>query len=63
MTGLLLVGHEKMPHGFGLRTRDDNDTDDGAGNCGSPASQARITGKDWKLAKPQTLFFPEIWYP
>ena len=31
--GLLLVGHEKVPHGFGLRTGDNGgDTADGAGN-------------------------------
>ena len=30
MKGLLLVGQEKVPHGFGLRTRDPGDTADGA---------------------------------
>ena len=30
--GLLLVGHEKVPCGFGLRTGDPSDTADGAGN-------------------------------
>ena len=29
---LLLVGHEKVPCGFGLRTGDPGDTADGAGN-------------------------------
>ena len=30
--GLLLVGHEKVKWGFGLRTGDPGDTADGAGN-------------------------------
>ena len=35
---LLLVGHEKVPCGFGLRTRDrGSHTTDGAGDCGRPA--------------------------
>ena len=38
--GLLLVGHEKVQCGFGLRTGDTGDTADGAGNRGRPASQA-----------------------
>ena len=61
--GLLLVGHEKVPHGFGL-TGDPGDTADGAGNCGKPASQTRITGKNQGLPEPWTsISFPEIWYP
>ena len=36
--GVLLVGQEKVPHGFGLRTGDPGDTEDGAGNLGRPAS-------------------------
>ena len=37
--GLWLVGQEKMPRGFGLRTGDLGDTADGAGNRGGlPAS-------------------------
>ena len=37
--GLLLVGHEKVPRGFGLTTGDHSgDTADGAGNRGRPAS-------------------------
>ena len=44
--GLLLVGHEKVPRGFGLRTGDPGDTADGAGNRGRPASPAWITGKN-----------------
>ena len=34
--GLLLVGHEKVPCDFGLRTRDPSDTADGAGNQERP---------------------------
>ena len=30
--GLLLVGHEKVPHGFGLTGDRGSDTADGAGN-------------------------------
>ena len=33
--GFSLVGHEKVPCGFGLRT---GDTDDSVGNRGSPPS-------------------------
>ena len=36
--GLLLVGHEEVPCGFGLRTGDRGDTADGAGNRGRPVS-------------------------
>ena len=43
--GLLLVGHEKVPCGFRLRTGDPGDTADGAGNHGRPASRAQIIGK------------------
>ena len=38
MKGLLLVGHEEVPRGFGVRTGDRSDTVDGAGNHGRPAS-------------------------
>ena len=34
--GLLLAGHEEVPHGFGLRTGDLGDTAVGAGNHGRP---------------------------
>ena len=62
--GLLLVGHKKVPHGFGLRTGDPGDTADGSGNCGRPASQAQITEKDQGLPEPQTsISFPEMQYP
>ena len=37
--GLLLVGCEKVPHGFGLRTGDHGgNTAEGSGNHGGPAS-------------------------
>ena len=36
--GLLLVGHKKVPRGFGLRAVDPGDTADGARNRGRPAS-------------------------
>ena len=32
MKGLLLVGHEKVPCGFGVRTGDPSNTAGGAGN-------------------------------
>ena len=35
---LMPVGHKKVPCGFGLRTGDPCDTDDGAGNRGRPTS-------------------------
>ena len=48
--GLLLVGHKKVPHGFGLNGDRGSDTADGARNRGLP--------------KPGTsTSFPEIWYP
>ena len=63
--GLLLVGHERVQCGFGLRTGDPSDTADGAENRGRPAPQARVTGENsGKLPEPQTsISFPEIWYP
>ena len=69
--GLLLVGQEKVPRGFGLRTGDhSSDTADGAGTRGRPANGAQITGKKWRWGqrqgppKPQTsISFPEIRYP
>ena len=63
MKGLLLVSHEKVPCGLGLRTGDPRDTADGAGNRGRPASQAQITGKNQGLPEPQTsISFLEIQY-
>ena len=62
--GLLQVGHEKVPCGFGLRTGDPGDTADGAGNRGSSASRAEVTGKSQGLPEPRTsISFPEIQYP
>ena len=37
--GLLLLGPEKVPHGFGLRTADPGVTADGAGNLGAGGCQ------------------------
>ena len=50
MKGLLQVGHEKVPHGFGL-----------TGDCGgNTADGARTEG----LPEPRTsTSFPEIQYP
>ena len=62
--GFLLVGHEKVPCDFGLRTRDPSDTADGAGNQERPVRWARITRKNQGLPEPQTsIYFPEIQYP
>ena len=64
MKGLSLVGHEKVPRGFGLRTGDPGDTADGVGNRGRPANQARITEENRGLPEPWTsISFPEIQYP
>ena len=46
--GLLLVGHEKVPHGFGLTGDCGGNTADGAGTEGLP--------------EPWTSTFPEIQY-
>ena len=54
--GLSLVGREKVPNGFGLRTGDRDDTADGAGNCRNPAHRARIT-ENGELAEPQTSIY------
>ena len=51
--GLLLVGEEKVPHGFGLRTEDlcdSGSTADGAGTEGLPEPRTSTS-------------FPEIQYP
>ena len=48
--GLLLVGHEKVPHGFGLTGDQGGDTIDGAGTEGPP--------EPWTSTS-----FPEILYP
>ena len=63
--GLLLVSHEKVPCGFGLRTGDCGGyTADGAGNRARTASWVQITRKNQQLPEPQTsIYFPEIRYP
>ena len=43
--GLSLVGHDEVPHGFGLRTRDHSVTADGAGDFGRPA---QLSMDDWE---------------
>ena len=48
--GHLLVGHEKVPHGFGLTGDCGSNTVDGAGTKGLPDPQTSTS-------------FPEIWYP
>ena len=48
--GLLLVGHEKVPHGFGLTGDCSSDTVDGARTKGLP--------EPWTSTS-----FPEIQYP
>ena len=61
--GLSLVGQEKVPHGFRLRTGDPSDTADGAGNRGRPTSRAQITGKNRGPLEAQTsISFPETRY-
>ena len=57
LKGLLLVGHEKVPRGFGLSTGDFSDTADGAGNRRRPARRAWITGNNGELAQPWTSIF------
>ena len=55
--GLLLVGHEKVPQGFGLRTGDrGGDTADGAENQGKPASQAWLLGRTGDYLSHRLLF-------
>ena len=48
--GLLLLGHEKVPHGFGLTGDLGSDTADGAGTEGLPEPQTSTS-------------FSEIHYP
>ena len=55
--GLLLVGHEKVPHGFGLRTGGRRNTADGTGNCGRPANGAQITGKNQESSRAMDFYF------
>ena len=51
--GLLLVGHEKVPCGFRLRTGDPSNTPNHTGNRGRPSSPEQITGKKRGLPEPQ----------
>ena len=44
------MGHEKVPHGFGLTGDHGDDTADGARTEGLPESQTSTS-------------FPEMWYP
>ena len=56
--GLSLVGHEKVPCGFDLRTGDGgSDTADGAGNHRKPASRAWIAGRNWKPNRVMDFYF------
>ena len=48
--GLLLVGHETVPHGSGLTGDHGGDIADSAGTKGLPEPQTSTS-------------FPEIWYP
>ena len=48
--GVLLVGHEKVPHGSGLTGDHGGDIADSAGTKGLPEPQTSTS-------------FPEIWYP
>ena len=50
MKGFLLVGHEKVPHGFGLIGHHRGHTADGAGTEGLPEPGTSTS-------------FPEIWFP
>ena len=55
----LLVGHEEVPHSFGLRTRDrgGSDTAVGVGDCWRPASQAGITGRNRESRQARDFYF------
>ena len=48
--GFLLVGHEKVPHGFRLTGDHGGNTADGSGTYGLPEPRTSTS-------------FPEIWYP
>ena len=62
--GLSLVGPEKVPRGFGLRTGGQGNTADSVGNCRIPPNRACITGKNRGPPEPQaSISSPEIRYP
>ena len=55
--GLLLVGHEKVPHGFGLTGDRGNDTADGAGSLNHALVLLflRYGTPDWAERKGRTV--------
>ena len=58
MKGLLLVGHEKVPHGFGLTGDCGSHTADGAGslNHGLLLHFLRYGTPDWTEEEGRTVF-------
>ena len=54
---LSLVGHEEVPHGFGLRTRDQGNTADDAGNCRRPAQLSMDYWEEPGEVNCRLLFF------
>ena len=64
--GLFLVGHEKVPSGFGIRPGDcGGDTADGSGNRGRPfqPSMDYWAEPGVYLSYGLLFLFPEMWYP
>ena len=58
MKGLLLLGHEKLPCGFGLINGDHgSDTAEGTGNDKRLSSRAWVTGKNWESGQAMDLYF------
>ena len=56
--GLLLVGHEKVPHSFGLRTGDAGTTQlMTLGSSGGLSAKHRLLGVTRSLAKLRTSIF------
>ena len=55
--GLLLVGHEKVPHGFGVTGEPGGDTADGAGslNHGLLLLFLRYGSPDWAEGEGRTV--------
>ena len=63
--GLLLVGHEKVPHGFGLTRDRSGDTADSAGTEGMPepwtcTSLLRYGAPDWAKGRWKDCAFMGI---